>query len=110
MSLTLYDLEAADDRGLSIEAFYGPDAATMDRGLENMASSFPAANANRSGTTAYWKGNAPVMAKSEYNGESLMLPLVAPVDADVSAKTVIVQRTFDLIRQHSGGKKVNWYR
>ena len=57
----------------------------------------------------YWNGNAPVMEKHEYNGESLMLPKVAPVDADVSAKTVILQRTIDLIRQHAGGRKVNWY-
>ena len=57
----------------------------------------------------YWKGNAPVLEKMDYNGESVMLPKLAPRDEpSVTTRKVILDRTISIIAEHQGGNKVNW--
>ena len=49
-------------------------------------------------TKEYWKGNAPVLTKVDYNGESVMLPKVAPRDEPtVTVRKVILDRTVNTI-------------
>ena len=60
-------------------------------------------------TKEYWKGNAPVLKKCDYNRESVMLPKIAPRDEpQVTVQKVILDRTFSTIKNHQGGTKVNY--
>jgi hypothetical protein len=43
-----------------------------------------------------------------HNGETISLPVIAPADAPVTAKNVILNRTFETIENHEGGNKFNW--
>ena len=62
------------------------------------------------GVKTYWKGNGPVLEKADYNGEMLMLPIVAPRDEpQVTIRKVILDQTISTIKNHQGGNKVNWY-
>jgi len=104
--VTLYDLEDADNQGR-----YNSESSRVDDLLAHTGNAYPAVAPpyRRNPKEAYWRGNAPVMEKkAEYNGESLLLPKVAPHNEDVSIKNVILERTCNLIEQHAGGTKVNW--
>ena len=43
-------------------------------------SSFPSKRFPGGDSREYWKGNSPVLEKADYNGETLMLPKIAPRD------------------------------
>ena len=65
---------------------------------------------NKDSTKNYWKGNGPVLEKADYNGETVMLPIVAPRDEPrVTIRKVILDRTVSTIENHQGGSKVNWF-
>jgi hypothetical protein len=59
-------------------------------------------------TDKYWKDGTVVMETYTHNGESIALPVIAPADAPVTAKNVILNRTFETIETHAGGNKINW--
>ena len=66
--------------------------------------------ARASGQAEYWTGSSPVMEKAEYNGESLMLPKIAPrTEPNVTIRKAIFQQTTTTIENHQGGNKVNWH-
>ena len=77
--------------------------------LFRSAASF-ASKYEKGSTKDYWKGNAPVLEKCDYNGESVMLPKIAPRDEpQVTVRKVILDRTISTIENHQGGTKVNWF-
>ena len=87
------------------------EAALSSQGIQ----AFPTnhSTSSRSGSRnprdEYWLGNAPVQEKVEYNGETLMLPKLAPKDErEVGVRKVIFDRTITSIEEHQGGSKVNW--
>ena len=58
----------------------------------------------------YWVNGSPVLEKVDYNGESVMLPELAPRDEkSVSTRNVIFEQTVSTIENHQGGSKVNWH-
>jgi hypothetical protein len=59
-------------------------------------------------TDKYWKEGTAVMESYIHNGETISLPVIAPADAPVTAKNVILNRTFETIENHEGGNKINW--
>ena len=78
-------------------------------GLPTLFSSNKSNNRSSSGKE-YWKGNAPVEEKADYNGEMLMLPIMAPRDEpQVTIRNVILECTVSAIENHQGGPKVNWF-
>ena len=57
----------------------------------------------------YWVNGSPVLEKVDYNGESVMLPRLAPRDEKVvTVRKVVFDLTVSTIRDHQGGSKVNW--
>jgi hypothetical protein len=59
-------------------------------------------------TDRYWKDGTVVMESYIHNGETISLPVIAPAGAPVTAKNVILNRTFETIENHEGGNKINW--
>jgi hypothetical protein len=43
------------------------------------------------------------MESYTHNGETISLPVIAPADAPVTAKNVILNHTFETIENHEGG-------
>ena len=83
-----------------------PDTSNAS-GNQNAFQSFPTGT-NRS--REYWVNGSPVLEKVDYNGESVMLPKLAPRDEkSVSTRNVIFERTVSTIENHQGGSKVNWH-
>ena len=97
--MNIYEIEAALDAGnrqydaLNQAMAYTTQAAPPSH-------SFPAQRQTTNNKEKFWRGNAPVMTKVEYNGESLMLPVVAPTDESVSIKKPILDQTVNTIQDH----------
>ena len=72
---------------------------------------FATSRQNTKNSREYWKSNAPVLVKVDYNEESLMLPKLAPRDEpQVTIRNVTYERSFETIKNHQGGSiKVNWH-
>jgi hypothetical protein len=58
-------------------------------------------------TDKYWQDGTVVMESYIHNRETISLPVIAPADAPVTAKNVILNGTFETIENH-GGNKTNW--
>ena len=58
---------------------------------------------------AYWKNNTPVLVKTDYNGESISIPKLAPRDESrVGIRKTIFNRLINNVRHHVGSLKANW--
>ena len=73
------------------------------------ASSYASSNNKSGGQKEYWKGNAPVLEKVDYNNETIMVPKMAPRDEpQVTIRKAIYERAVNNIENHQGGPKVNY--
>ena len=99
---SIYDLEEQAEQGGDPIGL-----AQLDSILSSQRpSSFPAMRSNPQ--DAYWKGNAPVLETVSYNNESVMIPVLAPRSSTVTIRNAILRRTLEIIRNHSGGPRIDW--
>ena len=71
--------------------------------------SYPSSRQATSGK-ACWQSNSPALEKAEHNGETLMLPKIAPRDEpQVTIRNITLNQTISTIENHQGGSKVNWF-
>ena len=106
--MNIYEIEAALDEG---SRQYGAMDQAMAYNTQvappSQGHSFPTQRQTTNNREKFWRGNAPVMIKVEYNGESLMLPVVAPNDESVSIKKPILDQTVNTIQDHQS-TKADW--
>ena len=54
---------------------------------------FPAQQRRSTAKDKYWSNNAPVFEKVEHNGQSAMLPVIAPISEKINIKKPIFEQT-----------------
>ena len=106
-NFTYLDLQEMEDRGLVETRNEGVRTTPLGRSYVTTGASY--ATRGTSARDAYWRDNAPVMIKFEFNGETIMLPKMAPKDEkQVTVRKTILDRIVSVIRNHSGSYRIDW--
>ena len=102
-----YEYAAAQENGDS-DRFQAMDRVMTYSSNRGMSQAYPAQRRSNA-KEKYWRGNAPVMEKVDHNGETVMLPVVAPSSEKVNIKKPILDQTVNIIRDQQTTKATwNW--
>ena len=74
---------------------------------EQAAAAYPT-RASNSNEKEYWNNNAPVLEKVDFNGETIMIPKIAPRTANVSIRKAGLDYLLNALENHAGGYKITW--